>query len=132
MELFNTWSHEALVKFATASQAKILAQEQILAGQSTSGLKVDDELKGHWKDALSVLGTLPEEKQEDFAMLVLAVSDCFTTENKSGVFLFKTDDELVLASANCNEFECISTLQSANEIMTERAYEGAPSKEMMN
>jgi len=132
MALFETWSHVALVKFADAAQAKILEQEQLLTGQSSSGLKVDDELKVHWKDALSVLGTLSKEKQEAFAMLVLAVSDCFTNDNQSGVFIFHKSSELILATSGCTELECAGILQASNAVIQERLYDGAPSKEMMN
>jgi hypothetical protein len=132
MALFNTWSHEALVKFADAAQAKILAQEQLLLGKFNSGLKVDDELKSHWKDALSVLATLPDKKQEAFAMLVLAVSDCFTDENSAGVFIFHSDLKLTLATTGCTEFECAGIIGASNAVMQERLYDGAPPKEMMN
>ena len=128
---FKTWERKTLEEFArqAADENKEL-RDQLRV--SKFGLQVNSELKSHWNDALTVLADLPEQKQDSFAMLVLAVSDCFTNKDRAGVFIFHRDSELIMATAGCTELECAGILQASNVVMQEKVYAGAPTKEMMN
>jgi len=129
---FKTWERATLEEFAKSAQIKILEQEQLLLEQSKPELQFDKELNVRWKDALAHLVSLPEKTRESFAMLILAVSDCFINEGRAGIFIFHRDSELTLATTGCTEFECAGIIQASNVVMQAKIYDGAPSKEMMN
>lgn len=91
------------------------------------------DLKQEWDKALNYLMNMPKDKRTHFALVIVALAECYVPDSGSkAVVLVTNSEDLSFISAGADEYEAFEIIDRAHKLIADVHTMNAPEKGYFN